>query len=162
MSEPLKKDFFRGTRFVPVGLVTVLVDGAIVGWLLLRWGREGAVLAGAAGWVAAYVLNFLGHKCFTFFNLEHKGWVPWRQFALHFALKFCNLGLRSAALYVFVVVLRWDWGLLLLALIPLWNFLANRWIFSGESPLQFCRMLRAELPVFARAVYARVLRRPVV
>lgn len=127
----LKKDFFRAVRFVPVGMCTGILDTVIVTSGLYLWGRDGAVWAMLVGICIAYPVNFFAHRHITFGT----GMTPLGRQAGTFALlKTPNATLRLLA--AAAVVARQDWGVAVLALVPVWSFFMKRWIFTGSAPWQ--------------------------
>lgn len=143
-----KREAFRITRFVPIGIATTVLGGIFVAPILYVFGRAGFAEAGMVASMCSWIPNFLGHRHVTFCKLN----APWdvgayQQLAWFALLKWGNLGYVWLILDGLVEERRWDWAVVFLAPIPCWNYMLNRWNFAGQSPLQLYRLMKHDVVI---------------
>mgnify|MGYP001591671038 CR=1 FL=1 len=127
----LKIDLFRFLRFMPVGMVAGIIDGLVAGAVFLYFGRSAAIPAMLGGIVIGYPISFFGHRHVTYGTGMTSLLAQIGGFALY---KSPNVIIRY--LVALAILAEFDWGILGLAVIILWSFIATRWIFTGTPPWQ--------------------------
>lgn len=127
----IKIDTYRFLRFMSVGSVAAGID-VLVGLVVFYFfGRTAAIPAMLGGMIIGYPISFLGHRRITY-GVGMTALL--RQIGFFVLYKTPNV--VSRYLVALAILAEFDWGILGLAVVIIWGFIATRWIFTGKWPWQ--------------------------